>query len=537
MREIDLQDQIIEKKHKTGIPVLDSSNKEEIDEHISKIKKTRGEDEKKRHNKILFTRFQLEEEFSKKGPIGDYHNIPLAAILSAPEGYFSQFNPLVDEITREVQENLSASESNLLIHQARENPVNESLKKKAVFAIGAEMIKYNSRTPNRDYLQLDALEKHLIQILVTNEIVGLGVLEPLFQDWSVREIVCNGPFDIQVEIDGQMIRVPSLSFRDKNHLMELISRLLNTINKALSRTNPLERGRLYDNSRLFVTDEIVSPGGPNLNLRRHTADWVTPEDMMDFGSGNEELFTWLGNAFYNGLSGIIVGSTGSGKTTLLSALTGYFPNNKRIVTIEKNLEMKGCPSKLFAAAMEEVPSRAGSLLQSISLQDLAAAATQMRPDILILGETIAAEAYDILSIANSGHQVFTTLHANSPEDAIYRIQTLASMSGLITGKAVFELISAALDFVVIITRFPQDGSRKITSVHEIGLHPRTNPQTGELYLPVYPIWEYQISTTSDFIDVIDGEWVQVGELSREREAKHRLDLAPTLTFEELSNLY
>lgn len=187
--------------------------------------------------------------------------------------------------------------------------------------------------------------------------------------------------------------------------------------------------------------------------------------------------------------------------------------------------------------MEEVPAKAGSTSTGISLRDLVEVSTQMRPDVIILGECTGPETYDVLTAGNSGHQIFTTIHANSDKDSMERLIMLTSQTELIKGKAVYDLIAAAIDLVVVVTRFPEDGSRKITAISEVGTQTRTNEQNGQLYLPVNKIWEFQRNPNSFTMDTIVGDWKKVGELSQERQYKHSINMDNIPTFQSLSQLY
>lgn len=466
------------------------------------------------------------------------NHISLDALMVAPSDFLTQYEKLVEEISDFVKDRISKTEHASKIGSVRNAPIDNKYTNEVLHMISNEMLKYEADVQNPNYNKLSIDEKNLITALVINDIVGLGPLEPLYKDKRVTEVIANGPFDCQVEIDGGIEPIDCIKFRDQQHLIDLISRLYSSINKDWSLSNPAERSRLQDFSRINATHVNINPMGPNLNIRKHEDDWVPPEKMISWDAGNKELFAYLGTCVYHGLSVLLVGSTGSGKTTALSTLTGYLPNNKRGVLIERNLELQPCPNKLFAASMEEVHAKPGSNARSITQRELVEISTQMRPDLILLGECTGPETYDVLTAGNSGHQIFTTIHANSGSDSINRLVQLASQTNLIKGDSLLGLIASSIDIVVVVERFDEDGSRKIIEVSEVAKEPKINPENNQKALPVYPIWEYKVDPKSKTANKITGEWKKVGELSEKRQKMHRLDMSTDLkTFEEMNYLY
>lgn len=808
-------------------------------------------------NQRKYARDLIEDGFkntaNKLGEFGIAY-LPAKAVLVAPSNFFTPYVDVVKRIVDYVQDRLSMSEQAGLVSQVRNNPVKQDAKATVLRLIDGEIVRYEMYQKDYSFVQLPDLDKKIIIALVCNEIIGLGPLEPLFQNTDIREIICNGPFDVQVEIEGAIKRVPSVKFRDKEHLGDLITRLFGSVNKEVSRMVPLERARLFDNSRVFAVDSSVTPTmGPSLNIRRHTDRWVPPERYLTWNSASKEVLTWIGNCVYNGLSVVVSGGTGTGKalslstpiptpegfvkmgdlhegdvildgkgkpttikkiypqgektiykvvlenglsfksdkdhnwliqdktsemvktseqikkmtesgkevripllpepityseektykpkvspyilglyllcgqnfqelygtkdylstqkkllkkenspfslgeifytgnvnkgceilpeeeakkvleeetlkflelekgkesylltslkdretlvkgflskgtfnkfsgyttiedidekyilplsailtslgikivsnatghdleiargtsshfddvireaknepftrvkyveicddkepmqcltvdsethtflcgwehtithnTTLLSAITGYIANDQRVVTLERNIEMKMCPGKLAAPPMEVVPAKASSAFNGVDMLALVEASTQMRPDCIVLGEITGPEAYEFLNAANSGHQVFTTIHSNSCNACVSRFVTLTSLTGLITGKSVLDLIAEAVDIIIQISRFPKDGSRKIVEIAEVNQETSLS-DSGEIVLKTTPIWRFEEDPNSSLHSETKGTWVKVGELSPERVAKHRLDNKPKLTFEELEELY
>ena len=504
-----------------------------------KIKTEENNNKKRNDNKKTYALsiFTEERERVKRENKEYLNHISLDALMVAPEDFLTQYQKLVSDISDFVKDRISKTENASKIGSVRNAPIDNKYTNEVLHMINNEMLKYESDIQNPDYNRLNIEEKNLIIALVINEIVGLGPLEPLYKDKRVTEIIANGPFDCQVEIDGGIQTVKCVKFRDQQHLIDLISRLYSSINKDWSLSNPAERSRLQDFSRINATHVNINPMGPNLNIRKHEEDWVPPEKMISWDAGSKELFAYLGACVYHGLSVLLVGSTGSGKTTALSTLTGYLPNNKRGVLIERNLELQPCPNKLFAASMEEVHAKPGSNARSITQRELVEISTKMRPDLILLGECTGPETYDVLTAGNSGHQIFTTIHASSGSDSIKRLVQLGSQTNLIKGDSLLGLIATAIDIIVVVERFDEDGSRKIVEVSEVNREPKINPENNQKALPVLPIWLYKVDPKSKTANKITGTWEKVGKLSKERQKMHRIDETDFKSFEEMTYLY
>ena len=480
----------------------------------------------------------LKQNLSKvvTGSIDEVYCLTSEVLLEAPENFFDKILESSKKVTLFVQDNLSRSDKAGLIARLKENPTDTELRKTAFNSINTEYLKYDSSSSDLEYKSLDKIEKVLVLAMTVNEICGLGPLEPLYRDHKIREIICNGPYDIQVEIKGKVTKVPSCKFSDPQHLQDLITKLYSSVNKDITRTNPFERARLKDNSRVFAVHTSIAPDGPNLNIRRHTDDWISPDQLIEWGSMPPEMAEWIGAHINAGCSFIVNGGTSTGKTTLLAALTGYLPNDKRVITIEKNIELKPAKGKLLAAAMECIPRKNNSSGFEVTMRDLVECTTQMRPDIIICGEVVADEAYDLVQAGNTGHQVASTIHSNTSQDCINRLMSLISQSDLIKGKDAYELIASSLDFIITVERFPQDGSRRIVDISEVGVQTEQGPNGA--FLPVYKLWEFQANEmTNTPGEKVTGEWKKVGELSKHRNKKNGLDYIKLKTLKELQELY
>lgn len=469
---------------------------------------------------------------------GSVGKITSQVLFDAPYDFFFEFDDYVKRLVGEIQTIMAEDGTAESIAKTQENPDDLSLKKTTRHNINNALTRFtNSSKGVQMFRTVDDKQKKVINAMAMNELIGLGPLEPLWNDTKITEIIANGPFDIQVEISGQIHQVSSCHFRNADQLLDLINRLYGSINKQITRTNPMEKGRLHDKSRMHAVHQIVAPDGPNFNIRRHSDEYVTPKQIINYGTANEELMKFLGNLIYAGVSFLVIGGTGTGKTTLLDALTAYVREDKRCISIEENLEMKPHPNKLFAAAMECIPPKPGALNdKGITMRDLVRASLQMRPETIFIGEVSDSAAYDLCQALNTGHDGASTVHANSPEDAMYRLMSLVSQSALVKEHAAYDLIASAFDIIICVERFPMDGSRKIVSIGEVG-GKTVKDDEGNRILPVIPLWKFEPDQIIDSENPkVTGEWVQVNELSEKTRKKHYLDIKPELSWNELQEV-
>lgn len=483
--------------------------------------------------KRAYEQFKFDNE-NKKGVAKrtDSPIITFKMLEIAPENFFNKFARLTEQVTTSIINSMSSGNASTLIPKHRKDPTNEELKETIIYVVMSEFNKID-RT-STEVNMLNSVDKDILLALVINEVIGLGPLEPLWNDKSVTEIMTNGPYDVQVEVGGIVRQVPACRFRDKDHLSDLINKLYSSINKSISPMNPYERGRLHDNSRMFAMHETVAPAGPNFNIRKHSEDFWTPLDIVEKGTASPELLEYIGNLIYNGVSTLVIGGTGTGKTTLMSALTGFIPPQSRVLTLEENLELKPHPKKLIAAPMECIPGKPGSDQQyAVSMRDLVRSALQMRPEYIIIGEVSDGAAYDLCQALNTGHSGSSTLHANDAFDSVQRLRSLVSQEEFVRGTAVLDLIGSAFDVIIVVDRL-NDGSRKISEVVELGRTP-IKAENGELTLEILPLWNIHLEevVTHDNKIKLNATWEQVGELSEYRQKKHRLDIKKKLSWEEL----
>ena len=465
-------------------------------------------------------------ELHPSGGLKSFQFVTSDILIDAPEDYFIKYEKTVENVTQAVQAILADKGMSDLVSDAGTNQRNEELQDKAFRVIHSIATEQN--------MPFRGIEKSLVIYMATMDIIGFSRIDPLWRNKEIDEIICNGPDDIQIEIRGKLIKVPSCRFRSPEALEALLERIFLPLNKVLSRTTPLLNGRLYDNSRIFASDRIVTPEGPNVAIRRHRDKYWSPLDYLEYGSASKEMLLDVGNMINKGCSYIVIGGTGSGKTSLLNATSGFFDPMQRILTLEEDLELKLNPNKNVGAPMEcldENPNKPGS---GISMRDLVKASLRMRPDGIIIGEVRDGAMYDLCQALNTGHWGASTVHANSPFDGIYRMQSLVTQSGLVSTNAALPLIAAAFDFIIMVEKFPEDGSRKITSVSEIAPYPTTGDD-GQLHLDVVPLWEFE--PDNDRQDgQVSGEWVKKNNLSDIRTKRRYLNLTKALTWEDLEKL-
>jgi pilus assembly protein CpaF len=373
---------------------------------------------------------------------------------------------------------------------------------------------------------------------VINEMIGLGPIEPLWQNSEISEIMVNGPYDIKVEMRGKIVDVPGAQFRDAKHLLELCQKILQDIGREVNASRPTADGRLPDGSRINVVAQTIAPDGPYLTIRRFPDTIFTLKELVTRNAMSEEIAHEIGNLIYKGCSIIISGSTGSGKTSMLNALSGCIPADERVITIEDNLELRLNPSK-HILAMEAKQKGAGASDAGVtSIRDLVKNALRMRPDRIIVGEVRDEAAYDMLQAMNTGHDgSMTTVHANDPEGAIERLANLISQIGDFSPERALSLLANGVDAIVQIERY-EDGSRRISRISEIPTKLETNGR-GLMLNPV-TLWEFNQTGTEMRPDsegnereYIVGEYVRVNELSDTIIRKHRLDKKKSLTLDEL----
>ncbi len=298
---------------------------------------------------------------------------------------------------------------------------------------------------------------------VVYEVIGLGPIEPLFRDRTVSDILVNGPRDIYVERAGRLQRVPA-QFRDETHLLSVIDRIVSRVGRRVDESSPMVDARLPDGSRVNAIIPPLAVDAPILSIRRFGTE-LGASRLVELGALTEDMLYLLAGCVKAKLNIVVSGGTGSGKTTLLNALSSFIPATERVITIEDAAELR--LQQNHVVRLETRPPNSEGRGE-VMTRDLVKNALRMRPDRIIVGEVRSAEAIDMLQAMNTGHEgSLTTVHANSPRDALSRLETMMLFSGTnLPDRAMREQIASALDVIVQVSRM-SDGTRRIVSVTEV----------------------------------------------------------------------
>jgi pilus assembly protein CpaF len=328
----------------------------------------------------------------------------------------------------------------------------------------AEVGKLVSEIATEQRIQLNEIEEAALAVELTDDMVGLGPLEPLLEDDDVTDVLVNGPFDVFVERHGKLEKT-SARFRDVQHLVSVAQRIAAAIGRRIDEASPMVDARLADGSRVNIVLPPLVLNGGTISIRKFPKQALTLDAMVRQQNLSPELAHLLRIAAHARLNILISGGTGSGKTTLLNAVSQHIETTERIITIEDAVELR--LQQPHIVQMETRPPNiegAGHIPQ----RELVRNALRMRPDRIIVGEVRGPEAFDMLQAMNTGHDgSMTTVHANSPRDALYRIENMVMMANLsLPLKAIRMQVASALNLVVHIERM-RDGVRRVQNVSEI----------------------------------------------------------------------
>ena len=299
---------------------------------------------------------------------------------------------------------------------------------------------------------------------IEDEVMGLGPLEPLLADKKVADILVNGANQVYVERRGRM-ELTDVRFNDDAHLLHIIDRIVSTVGRRIDESSPMVDARLKDGSRVNAIIPPLAIDGPMLSIRRFAVERLKMEELIAYGSINTAAADVLRAVVAGRLNVLISGGTGAGKTTLLNVLSGFIPESERIVTIEDSAELQ--LQQPHVVRLETRPPNIEGKGE-VNQRDLVRNSLRMRPDRIVVGEVRGPEAMDMLQAMNTGHDgSLTTVHANTPRDALSRIESMVSMTGIsFPMKVLREQISSAIDVVVQIARH-EDGKRRVISIQEV----------------------------------------------------------------------
>jgi pilus assembly protein CpaF len=299
---------------------------------------------------------------------------------------------------------------------------------------------------------------------ILDELTGFGPIQPLLDDDDVSEVMVNGPKKVFIEKKGRLTK-SAVTFDDDDHVLRVIDRIILPLGRRVDADTPTVDARLPDGSRVNAVVRPVSIDGPSITIRKFRKDKLSIQQLIDFGSLTPQMAEFIRACVLAHLNIVISGGTGSGKTTLLNVLSSYIPEEERIITIEDAAELQLQQDHVLRMETKVANTDGRG---AVSIRDLVRNSLRMRPDRIVVGECRGGEALDMLQAMNTGHDgSLTTLHANSPRDAISRMETMVLMAGMdLPLKVVRQQISSAVDLIIQQSRL-KDGSRKVTAITEV----------------------------------------------------------------------
>jgi pilus assembly protein CpaF len=311
---------------------------------------------------------------------------------------------------------------------------------------------------------LSLFERENLIIDVLDELFGLGPLEALLKDRDISDILVNRHDQVYIERNG-LLEETGITFKDDRHLMQIIERIVSTVGRRIDESSPMVDARLQDGSRVNAIIPPLALDGPVLSIRRFRTDRLGATDLVERVSLTQPMLDFLRAAVHSRLNIIVSGGTGAGKTTLLNILSGFISDKERIVTIEDAAELM--LRQRHVVRLETRPANIEGK-GSVKARELVINSLRMRPDRIVVGEVRGAEALDMLQAMNTGHDgSLTTIHANTPRDALYRLDTMVAMTNLnIPDRAIRQQVASAVDIIVQVAR-QADGTRKVTAISEI----------------------------------------------------------------------
>jgi pilus assembly protein CpaF len=316
----------------------------------------------------------------------------------------------------------------------------------------------------RDVTPLSAADRSRVIAEIVDDILGFGPIEPFLRDPTISEVMVNGASNVYVEREGKIVRTDA-QFLDNAHLRRTIDKIVARVGRRIDEARPYVDARLPDGSRINAVIPPIAVDGPMLTVRKFSRDPYSVEDLITFGTFSTAASAFLDACVRGRLSILVSGGTGTGKTTTLNVLSSFIPSDQRIVTIEDAAELK--LRQPHVGRLEYRPANIEGTGE-VSIRDLVRNALRMRPDRIVVGEVRGGEALDMLQAMNTGHDgSISTIHANSPRDALSRLETMVLMAGMdLPMRAVRDQIASAIQIIVHQSRM-RDGSRRITHVTEV----------------------------------------------------------------------
>jgi pilus assembly protein CpaF len=358
--------------------------------------------------------------------------------------YLESKNAILGYLVQNIDQKLLEKGDEAMLRRRVEELVEEKLR--------AEKLPYSRQIRNR--LVSD----------MADEILGFGPIEPLLRDPTVTEVMVNRPDQVYCERFGKL-ELTDITFRDLEHIRHVIDKIVTPLGRRVDESSPMVDARLPDGSRVNAIIQPLSLNGPVLTIRKFSVDPYTVEDLIGFGTLTQGMAAFLAACVKIKLNVIVSGGSGAGKTTLLNVLSSFIPEGERVVTVEDAAELK-----LHQPHVVRLESRPPNIegKGEIKIRDLVRNCLRMRPDRIVVGEVRGGEALDMLQAMNTGHEgSISTIHANSPRDALARMETMVMMSGMdLPSRAIREQVAAAIHLIVQISRL-SDGSRKVVSVSEV----------------------------------------------------------------------
>ena len=388
--------------------------------------------------------------------MGDFNQVPTTAINPLISGETKKRGGLDFRVYQDLKTGIHRDLLNK-VDLERVATVRDDRTRRQVFAVIQDLVS-NLKTP------LSGPEKERLSLEVLDEVFGLGPLEPLLQDPTISDILVNGAKEVYVERAG-LLEETKIMFKDDAHLMHIIDKIVSAIGRRVDESSPMVDARLADGSRVNVIIPPLAIDGPHLSIRRFGHIPITEDDLLSNQTLTKPMLELLRGAVSSRLNIVISGGTGAGKTTFLNVLSGFISDKERIVTIEDSAELQ--MKQRHVVRLECRPANVEGK-GAVAQRQLVINSLRMRPNRIVVGEVRGEEALDMLQAMNTGHDgSLTTIHANSPRDAIARMETMAMMANLnLPEKAIRKQIASAVTLVLQVSRF-SDGTRRLTHITEI----------------------------------------------------------------------